>query len=125
MAIIALLATVVIAGVQHMQTKSRDTRRVEDINQIAKALNLYYADNYKFPKAETEIEINGTTDALSLGLISAGAMPTLPSDPISPDDTFKYWYQTNSLGTTYTLRFCLETDSIPDHTAGCNNTKTP
>ena len=125
MAIIALLASIVVAGVQHAQTKSRDVRRVEDMNQISKALNLYYTDHNKFPKSATEVVINGSSDALSSALISNNAMPVVPTDPLTPDDTYKYWYQTNSIGTTYTLRFCLETDSIPNYSAGCTNTMRP
>lgn len=123
MAIIALLATTIIAGVTHMQTKSRDTRRVEDISQISKALELYYSSEYRFPKAETEVVLNNVDDILTTTLIPAGAISSISLDPIHPDYTYRY--QTNSLGTTYTLRFCLETDSIKGYSAGCSNEKTP
>lgn len=123
MAIIALLATAIIAGVTLIQTKSRDTRRIEDMRQISEALELYHATNYQFPKAVTETIIDGTTDILTTTLVPTGNIPAISTDPLYPD--YAYRYQTNSLGTTYTLMFCLETDSIPGYSAGCNNKMTP
>ncbi len=123
MSIIALLATAVIAGVTHMQTKSRDTRRIEDMSQISKALELYHATEYKFPKSSNEVTLNGTSDILTTTLVPAEAISAISIDPLHPDYT--YTYQTNSLGTTYTLRFCLETSSIPGYSQGCGNEMKP
>lgn len=133
--IIALLVTVVIAAVQHVQTKSRDTRRMEDMNEISRALELYHTDNYQFPKSGTgpcneppgnmcpEVTLDGDTDPLSTTLVAAGAIPAISTDPVHPDYTYRY--QTNALGTTYILKFCLETNSIQGYVAGCDNEKRP
>ena len=117
-----MLASVVVASLSYVQTKSRDTRRIEDMNQIQKALSLYYVDNNRFPISESAVTIDGT-DTLSTELINSGAMPTVAGDPVGV--IYTYTYQTNAAGTDYTLTFCLETDTIPNYTEGCNNTITP
>jgi len=121
-AIIGILATMIIAGVEHMQTKSRDTRRIEDMNQISKALELYHVSYFKFPKSTDEIVLIGTDD-VSTALIEEGTISSISKDPLYPDYTYRY--QTNSIGTSYTLRFCLETESIHGYHANCDNEMTP
>lgn len=121
-AIIAMLAAVVFASLSHLQAKSRDARRMEDMREIQKALGLYYIDNNHFPVAATPITIDGT-DTMSTALVDAGAMPSVPGDPVST--TYAYTYETNTGGTEFTLTFCLETDSIPNFAKGCTNTIAP
>ncbi|MDP2649945.1 MAG: prepilin-type N-terminal cleavage/methylation domain-containing protein [bacterium] len=122
MAIIGMLASIVLVALSTIQTKSRDTRRMEDIREIQKALSLYYVDNNQFPVATTAVVLDGT-DAVSTALVSAGAIPAVPGDPVHPSMT--YTYQTNTTGGSYTITFCLETDSIPNFAEGCGNTITP
>jgi len=43
--IISLLATLVIVSLQNAQSKARDSKRLADINQFQKALDLYYDQN--------------------------------------------------------------------------------
>lgn len=47
--IVGLLASTVLVAVNNAAMKSRDARRIADINQISKALELYYADNGRYP----------------------------------------------------------------------------
>jgi len=44
-AIIGLLSSVVLASLNTARMKSRDARRLSDLSQISKALELYYDDN--------------------------------------------------------------------------------
>lgn len=48
-AIIALLASVVLVGLNSARQKARDSRRVGDINQIAKALELFFNNSFSYP----------------------------------------------------------------------------
>ncbi len=122
LAIIALLASVIFASTGSIQKKSRDTRRMEDINSIVKALEIYQTSRNRYPKSETQIALDGT-DPVSTALIDDQAISQIPLDPLQPD--YMYKYQTNSLGTDFTITFCLEGNSVPGYTAGCSNTITP
>ncbi len=121
MAIIAMLASVVLATLTTMQTKSRDTRRLEDVNQLKNALSLYYIDNNGFPLESTAINIDGSDD-LTSALVAAGAISAFAGDPNTP--IYDYTYQSQGVA-SYTITFCLETDSIPNYSQGCGNTISP
>lgn len=47
--IIGLLASLVLAALTSARVKSRDTRRIEDIQEIRAALELYFHDNNRYP----------------------------------------------------------------------------
>lgn len=48
-AIIGLLASVVLVSLNSARSKARDTKRRADLNQVAKALELYYDTNNAYP----------------------------------------------------------------------------
>jgi general secretion pathway protein G len=122
LAIIALLASVIFASLGHIQKKSRDTRRMEDVNSIVKSLEIYQTGRNRFPVSVATTTLDGTDD-VSLAVIADGAISTMPMDPLHPDYT--YDYTTNSLGTDFTIHFCLEGSSIPGYAEGCVNSITP
>jgi len=121
-AIIGLLTAGVLAGINVVREKARDTRRIQDVNEIKKALSIYLISDNAFPIALTSTTLTGE-DPISLALIGAGAFSTIPLDPLNP--TYTYDYISNADGTSYTLSFCLETDSIPNYSEGCGNTISP
>jgi len=121
MAIIGMLASVILVVFSGVQAKSRDTRRIEDVREMQKALSLYYVDGNRFPQAPSPVTITGS-DAVSTALVNAGAIPAVSPDPVTPD--FDYTYQATSSG-FYTITFCLETDSIPNFVEGCGNSVSP
>jgi prepilin-type N-terminal cleavage/methylation domain-containing protein len=120
-AIIGLLVTGAIAGLNIARQKARDARRIQDVNQIKKALSLYLISDNAFPIALSTTTLTGS-DAVSLELIAAEAFSSIPSDPLP---IYTYDYISNADGTDYTLSFCLETDTLADYFAGCGNTISP
>ncbi len=70
-AIIGLLATVVMTSLNSAREKGRDARRVQDMNQIKQALELYYDQNGAYP----------TTAQGTAVLQSSGFMSAIPNDP--------------------------------------------
>lgn len=103
--------------------KGRDTRRLQDVNDLNKALQLILIADKKYPVYPTEVEINGT-DPINTRLLTDGATTSAIKDPIN-DGTLKYWYQSNANGTTYQIRFCQETDQVQGTNKDCTNIKTP
>jgi prepilin-type N-terminal cleavage/methylation domain-containing protein len=107
-AIIGLLAGLAMAAVSSAQAKARDARRIGDLNNLSKALDIYLNANGIYP-----IWTPGgcTSDGQSNPLISA-LIPTyasqLPKDPQL--NRYCYFYQSDSTGTNYKLAAYLERD---------------
>ncbi len=118
MAVIGILASIMFVTFSTLQAKSRDTRRIEDVREIQKALGMYYVDKNHYPAAETAVALDGS-DEISAILIQSGAISGISGDPVRP--TYEYMYQSAGVG-DYTITFCLETDSIPNYAQGCSNT---
>ncbi len=91
-AIIGLLATVVMTSLNSARKKGRDARRVEDINQIKTALELYYDSNGQYP----------TTSQGTAALVSGGFMSVVPTDP--QGNAYNY----RGTSTDYVLYITLE-----------------
>lgn len=121
-AIIAILASVVMASLNTSQEKARDARRMEDLSSLQKALQLYLISVGHFPVQTSTTTLSGS-DPVIPALVAAGAISTTPKDPSSP--ITDYTYVSNAMGNQYWLGFCLETDSIKNHTQGCGNFVTP
>jgi prepilin-type N-terminal cleavage/methylation domain-containing protein len=123
-AIIGLLASVIIASLSTVQAKSRDARRMEDLKEISNALGLYSITNNRYPIAASETALIGT-DAVSIALTSGSdkSISAMPNDPIydASITDYKYWYTSASPGSDYSIRFCLETNSIKNYVKGCTN----
>ena len=122
LAIISLLASVIFASVGSIQKKSRDARRMEDVNSLVKALSIYQTGRNRYPVSTSTITLDGTDD-VSLALIDDAAISQIPMDPLAPDYT--YTYETNSIGNDFTIYFCLEGNSVPGYAEGCVNSITP
>lgn len=121
-AIIGLLASVIVASFGTAQAKARDARRMEDVSMLQKALALYQVTGATYPISMATTTLTGA-DSVSSALINAGAMATIPKDPLSPQ--YQYEYRTNNIGNTYTVSFCLETTSIRNYSEGCGNSVSP
>lgn len=121
-AIIGLLAAGAMAGLNIAREKARDTRRIQDVNEIQKALSLYMISNNAFPIALSTTTLDGS-DTVSTALVGAETIPTIPLDPLNP--TYSYSYVSNTLGTSYSISFCLETDSLQGYSSGCGNIVSP
>lgn len=98
MAILGILITVGLTSYKSVQMKSRDSRRKNDLRQIASALEVYYNDKAKYPGDDGlgAIVGCGTNDAQTctcgsamLDKNSVMYMPELPCDPASGR---KYYY---------------------------------
>ena len=120
LAIVGLLASIVITSLLSAQNKERDTKRIGDIDSIKHALAAYYISYGNYPIARATTTITATSTVGS-ALLSSGTMSIIPQDPRA----YQYSYSSNSTGSNYSIHFCLETDSIRDHSPGCDNYSTP
>ena len=86
---------------------SRDARRIADITQVRVALELFYDDNNRYPKA-----INGLPDLADGKTKFSTYLATIPNAPKPADGSCGeqenlYWYEQQENGKNYSLRFCL------------------
>lgn len=121
-AIIALLASLMVASLGRAQERARDVRRMEDVNTLQKALAIHMASNATYPIAVASTTIDGS-DVVTTDLIASQSISAAPLDPIHP--TYSYIYASNAIGSDYMIGFCLETDSIPGYALGCTNYVSP
>ncbi len=75
-AIIGILVAVAVAALGSARAKSRDTRRIADLREIANALHLYSIDNNRFPTNLSD-------------LVTGGFIPGIPLDPL-PTQSYVY-----------------------------------
>jgi prepilin-type N-terminal cleavage/methylation domain-containing protein len=123
--IIILLMAAITYSFLPALSKSRDTRRFTDLKDLQKALNLSFVSHGRFPVSTSEVTLTGS-DVVNTLLFNDGDLRTQIKDPLSGDtescgsgNTCNYYYQSNSGGTLYQLRFCLETDGA--NSSGSNS----
>lgn len=133
--IIGLLSVMTMIGLNIARAKSRDTKRVADIKQIQKGLEMFYADNLSYPTVASATTL-GTGSALALCgnalaatctgtayMIDVPAAPPIVESGCAAS-TYSYVSSaTSGVSTSYTITFCLG-NAIGDLGAGLR-TATP
>jgi prepilin-type N-terminal cleavage/methylation domain-containing protein len=120
-AIIGILASVVLASLNSARKKSRDSRRVADIEEIRLALELYF-----------DAQSPGAYPTDLAQLVSGGFIGTLPKDPLDGDGAtcrggnYCYAYYDAPHPTYYHLGANLEDDKhvALDSDKDCDSSKT-
>ena len=105
---IAILGILAVVGMGNFYTslkKGRDARRKSDLEQVQKALEMYYNDHGQYP-IDSEFDVNSPwgeefTDGATI------YMTKLPVDPKTRSD-YQYDYETDDEGTFFQLYTCLE-----------------
>lgn len=88
-AVIGLLASVVLGSLNSARAKSRDARRIQDMQQIVTALELYYSTNGYYPQSECGWDCNGyrySADS-SWDTLAADLAPYIKKLPIDPKNS--------------------------------------
>jgi len=112
--VIGMLSTFALVALQNSRIKARDARRLADIKQIQKALELYYdANDNQYPNIHQARSYwsagagnNWGNGAGSLGAALKPYMNPLPVDPLNDKDAQEYRY--DSEGDGYGLMCALE-----------------
>lgn len=116
MAILGILATLGLGSFNSSQRKARDSRRKNDLTQVARALEAFYNDKGAYPVSNTGAIVCKTGGG-TCGWGSAfeddqstNYMVELPTDP---RPTYTYYYDSTD-GLSYRLYALLENDQDPD-----------
>lgn len=135
--VIAILAALTYVGYSGFNAKARDSRRVDDVQAITKALELYYVDNGKYPTGAGSSSINSSwstsNEEASWDHLMDQLAPYIDSLPVDPvnvgtDSRYSYFSNTSNLvpgycgvngrGQMYVLGYALESGKISRVTVG-------
>ena len=113
-AIIGLLAALIIPNLTQTRAKARDARRLADLDQLQKAMELYYNDHNHYPiwesgclEEEDNPLITGTPS--SPAFFTAQYLARIPKDPLP--NKYCYYYKSDSTGGNFKIAVYLEKDT--------------
>ena len=128
-AIIGLLSTLAVVALNSARQKSRDSKRVADIKQVQTALELYFADNNRYPTMASATEIgtattnrlcgSGTFTSTCSGTTYMGLVPKAPNPQDGGCTTANnpYLYRSLNSDASYDITFCIG-GQVGDLTSG-------
>ncbi|MBI5126163.1 MAG: prepilin-type N-terminal cleavage/methylation domain-containing protein [Candidatus Taylorbacteria bacterium] len=107
-AIIAIISAVVLANLNTAKSKSRDAKRISDLNQLQLVAQLYFDKCGQYP---TSLFIVGSDVLVNTGCptgINRGTfISQIPNPPSGTSET-KYIYIVNAAGSDFVLATTLE-----------------
>lgn len=112
-AIMTMLGSLIFTQIAGARARQRDTKREQDIKTLQNALAIYVINNKIYPVASGALT---GTDAASVALINQETIQQIPKDPFNIG-TYRYVYDSAD-GSTYTLTYYLETDTISGKSSG-------
>lgn len=114
--IIGLLTSVVLASLNSARVKARDARRISDMTQLSRALELYYHANGQYPPSPTG------TQVINMAVDLAPYISPIPTDPTKTGSSGYRYIQSNVNGRqSYTMLVGLEKNG----TAWCSISTSP
>lgn len=118
--IIALLSGIGLANYASQTKKTRDARRMVDLEVIRQALELYRSDVGVYPGSSgwcSQISNPAKTEIKSA--LETGYIEKVPQDPKYADTYQDYFYMNISSGQKYALYAELEGSDATDDITGC------
>ncbi len=107
--IIGILLGLISTSFSAAQVRARDGRRIQDINNVQKALEQYFslcssypnpAGIYAIPYGVKNVQLIPTTNTLTCTTTSTVILPRWPSDPDTSATNNIYYYTSTNPGTT-------------------------
>ncbi|MFA6007208.1 MAG: prepilin-type N-terminal cleavage/methylation domain-containing protein [Candidatus Shapirobacteria bacterium] len=111
-AIMSVLTVITVSQFQTAQKKANDVARKGDLNAVAKALQMYYADYGKMPNMSDplggQIKVGGNVIPWGGQFIDAAGYVYMQKLPIEGNLAFPYCYKTDANNKAYALFAMLE-----------------
>jgi len=127
MAILTILAGIIFGNFSSALQKSRDSKRKQDLDNVAKAVEVYYSENNVYPTADPLLPagMQWSQTFQDTHTVPKVFMQKLPQDPAASSG-YNYVYQSD--GAFYKLYSCLENNQDssynainPDPVPGCGS----
>jgi len=118
--IIGILTALIMVNFNAARERARDLQRKSDLDQIKKALRMYYNDNNQYPANSTDNKIigcgtGGTPSTCEWNSVwSRNGMVYMNQIPADPSEGKIYKYQQTSSGQGFCLWATLENKSDGD-----------
>ncbi len=116
MVIMGILTSLAMSNYLNAQVKSRDTQRKTNLDQVAKALEIYYNDKGRYPTSNSTGQMVGCDSGGSEAACSWGGSWTGTNDviymvqlPVDPAANLNYFY-VSADGVGYQLYGLLENE---------------
>lgn len=81
LAIIAILTAIILVPLSDSRVKGRDTARKTQLQEVLKAMELYYSDNGFYPDDGTTSDTVSNLSVVESALVASGYLTRLPDDP--------------------------------------------
>jgi type II secretion system protein G len=99
--IISLLASIILSSLNEARARARDARRIQDLQAITIALELFFDDNGYYPQTGCGWDCLGNRRSTnsSWGILAADLEPyinTLPLDPLNVGDCISVYANCHS-----------------------------
>lgn len=116
-AIIGLLSSIVFAAVNNARAKARDARRIADLREVQKALEMYYADHGKYPSTNGQwrgtepkggVSCYGNYGDNAIPGLAPTYIPRIPRDP-KPSTNHCYLYRSDGVNYMFLAHQTMET----------------
>lgn len=119
-AIIGLLASVIVVGMGNARLKSRDAKRLSDIQQIKLGLDIYFNTGAGYPDTATWDSLQATHGLLSCNSVDAFRIPQDPYNNGNPAYAYVYTQEGDAAagcgGTTYSdYKVQFETEGLTSY----------
>lgn len=92
--VIAILAAITVVAYNGIQGRARDTKRLSDVAQIQKALEVYKIEFGNYPAQVGTTGFYGwevsTSGSFLQSIIDAGVVPSIPVDPSNIGDSSNF-----------------------------------
>ena len=123
--IVSLLASISLTYLNTARAKSRDAKRLRDLTEMRKALQMYWNQNGSFPSTGGQYWANCNSGAGGMtrdyddwirngaGGFTPTFIASLPNDPKPGADGTRNCYQYRSNGTNYILFANRTVESVP------------
>ncbi len=98
-AIIGILSTLAIVALGSARQKARDSKRVADLSQVSKALELYYNDNNDYPTIITPGQPLASGSNIYMAAVPSNPTPRNENGCSNSDYTYGYITGSYSFGT--------------------------
>jgi type II secretion system protein G len=125
--VIGILAALIMVNFNAARERARDVERKSDLDQVKKALRLYYNDNNRYPEnSGTKIRAcSGPVVTFDWGdQFACSEMVYMKLLPVDPDPDSGYSYNQMASGQDFCLWATLENKSdgdIPESQARCSD----
>jgi prepilin-type N-terminal cleavage/methylation domain-containing protein len=111
-AIIGVLSSIVLVGLNTARMKARDIKRLADFRQIALALELYHDSNHIYlnpPESTGWADIDACFQFYpDISSLLSQYLASSPADPLG----WCHWYQARNGGSGYVMGFLTEQHSL-------------